>query len=307
MVKSLVLTLSCICALSTLALAAVPTSEFDRLDRMRTASVTDLRPIEVQYLELASRYTEPEDLGNIYYHLVEDVYFQSGVSDPASAIKYATKALEYPLSDSQHVQMEHVIGIAIKRQNVRKNGEVPAAARSEIVRPLLEAVKYCLDHKIPAAKLPRVEDPFPFGRHNPNTSGPWLSDEENRKREKVWEEKKRQQNAEQKEYEDALQKREGVNKCVEIRIGCEDLVVSVYAKKPYDTDELRRIAMEIVQDEKAVDALVAKVNAAVQKQEAETTAGQTAPDTPAERAAPVTPAPVGILEPTLVPAPLPPL
>lgn len=257
LVRFLVVALCVLCVSS--AEAGVLAYELDRLGQMVKGFDTDTKAIEAQYLELASNHTKPEELGNIYYHLA-DMYIQSGLTDPASAIKYGNKALEYPLTDSQRIAIGIIIGSALKRQSVRSTGQGFAEARRQIARPLLEAVRYSLDKSIPEVKLPPVESPSALDFRSMDTGyDARLTDEQIQKLEVERKEKERQVQAIREEYMAVCKNREEVNKCVDERASCLDSLVSGYTKRPYDTDELKRMGMEIVKDERIVDSLVARV------------------------------------------------
>lgn len=254
--------------------------------RQRATPKPDDTPPKVEYVELKDgNTTSPKELARLYFRAAE-IEFQSGIRDPDAAVRYARKALEYPQTDFDRLRLGQMIASGMIRQSKGAQGEALAEFRRRTVVPLLEAIKYALDLHLPelSALPPQERGTL---RNVTRSGSPSLAE--------LAEEKRFRQ--EQKRILDAAMLRRRIEEIGLERKGLDDTIVSLYSRPPYDTDELKRIGMQMLQDEKTVDALVAKVNAAIQAR-ANRTAAIGAPPAPV---APVEPAPVGV--PRLPPTP----
>ena len=82
------------------------------LDRLRRGSKTPFDEVERSAGELLKKYPDPKDRGQIYYELAH-VYAQSGLVRPQSAIDYAKKAMQCPLTPQQRIRTYGYWGSAL--------------------------------------------------------------------------------------------------------------------------------------------------------------------------------------------------
>lgn len=244
-----------LCVLCNSAFADKLDNEFIRLHAQVNGFKTETKKIEAQYLSLLSQYKDAKNIGRIYYHLT-DMYVQSGMTDPESAIKYAKKTMEYPIASFERIRIGHIVAGALIRQNAGQKGENLAGARRQIVLPLLEAIKYSLEIKLPDQK------PQPTNKIQTFHNMTYIENpDESPEVKKAREEQIKKIDDDMKKQVDENAKNAEIKACLRNRKICEDTVVSIYSKEPYATEELRRIASEVLGDKDTVNKLVARVDA----------------------------------------------
>lgn len=104
--------------------------------------------IENRYMELAARYSKPEQLGRKYAQLTRSLC-ESGLHQPGraeKAIDYGQLAIQYPLDLSTYLQLTIHLGDAMQRS------EKPYT-RDEIVRVYLDGLRVALDMAVPAERV----------------------------------------------------------------------------------------------------------------------------------------------------------
>ena len=82
------------------------------LDRLRRGSKTPFDEVERSAGELLKKHPDPKDQGQIYYELAH-IYAQSGLVRPQSAIDYAKKAMQCPLTPQQRIRTYGYWGSAL--------------------------------------------------------------------------------------------------------------------------------------------------------------------------------------------------
>lgn len=215
--------------------------------------VYHLEPVEKLFLNLLDEYSSESDKGRIYFTLT-DLYCQCGLTDPDSAIKYAKKALEFPLDGLDKIRAYIAIGDALQVKNIYVIETDRERIRKEIVLPYLEGINFAVDEKIPMESVP-----VPHGGHRfcVSTSS---DDEETKKRvAKLY--------ADNAAQMAAWKKAQYINSMVEHRDVCINQTVFLYSKKPYATDELKGLAGGIIKDETVVEKIIKKVNEKIKENE----------------------------------------
>jgi len=232
--------------LGSFASATTLDQELYEVDQLRAGFATPFDEVERRCNDLLQRYTKPKDQAKIYFELAQ-VEGQSGMQRPEKLIEYVKKALELPIDPSKKVRLYSYWGDAIQTSHRGVHNEELVAARREAVMPYLrglrETIKYDLPEEVP--DLPEFR--------TVTYDGPTDTDE----------------------YQELLRKRqeqiEATEKAVLQRqmIQHRDVITSqislMYSRLPLATDELRKLAMEVLGDEAAVNQLMSHVKEQIQK------------------------------------------
>lgn len=205
---------------------------------------TNTASLAQEYLALLNEYDDPGDVGRIYAALT-NMFCQAGLTDPDSAVKYAQKALEYPQDPVTQMRLYCQWGDGLQVMNRGVTGDALSLARRIVVKPYLDGLNLALKHETPDEKVP-----IPRGQFN-NINGPLGSTE------------REQLLAEERASQEAQQRAQFLNNMVEHRDTLTNQIVFLYSRFPFDSKELRRIALETLEDESAVEKLMAKVDAEI--------------------------------------------
>lgn len=236
----------CILILVSVGLAKTLEEELYEIDKLRLGKKTPFDKAEKMANELLRKYTQPEEQGKICYQLAE-VYAQSGQVWPAKTAEFSEKALGYPLDPVKQLQLYVYWGDAIQVAHRGVRNQELVVARRKAVMPYLEGLKEALDHNLPEEKpeLPGV------GRFR--YSGPQDSEQY---RELI---RKHQAQVEARKLakfqRDMIQHRDALT----------GQISYMYSRFPFASEEIEKLATEVLQDENAVERLMSAVNAAVQK------------------------------------------
>jgi hypothetical protein len=234
------------------------TVELGRLDRLRNGLKTPLDEVDRRGEELLKKYSNPRDRGRIYYQLAH-VHAQSGVRRPEQVIAYAEAALQCPLGLSQQLRLYTYWGDAL---GVSKEKKPFAARRTEAAAIYLKGLR-----EVSALKLPeKPPEPEPMTFFN----GP-DAEENRRKGQEQWVRRR------QIDYQREMIKHRDV---------LQGQIVSLYGRRPVATEELRDTATKILGEGKALDRLMAAVEAKVAKLPPEDKNSRTAAMTPAKPRSP---------------------
>ena len=214
---------------------------------VRRGEETDTASAEQQYLQLLDEFEAPEDVGKIYAE-ISRMYCDAGLVDNANAdgaVNYGEKALEYPLEPYKEMHVYIHIGDALNVRDGGASGDEFARARRDIVRPYLEAFRIALDNDVPEERVPLPV----MGAYEGFVVGD--SPESQRLR--------REQQEREEQHLAAREEAKRINRMFPLRHASEGHVVYLYSREPLATDELRRIAIEMLEDQAAVDSVIAKV------------------------------------------------
>lgn len=194
---------------------------------------------------LLAAHPAPEDRGRIYADLAE-VLCNTGMKDPEAIILATKDALACPLDPSVSMRVHVAYGDALQVKNRGVTDDALRAVRGDIAKVYLEGVKVGLDGGAPEEKLPLL----PVEILNIRGDEP------------------RFQKAIREHDEAAANEiRKHANELLERRNALEGQVVYLYTRRPYDTDELKRIAADALKNDSAVQRIVAKVDAGILKRE----------------------------------------
>ena len=169
---------------------------------------------------------------------------QSGMRYPEKLIGYVKEALQCPLDPVKELRLYIYWGDALQIAHRGARGEELAAARREVVVPYLQGLKKALRYDLPetAPDLPGV------GRYQVDGPPEVL-----------------------REFADEHAKQVAARKKAEFQrdmIMHRDVLTSqisfLYSRKPLATDELERLATKHLQDDAAVERLMAQVKAAIE-------------------------------------------
>lgn len=210
--------------------------------RPNGAFIYNTTQLEARYLTLLEHYPEKEEKARVYFALV-DMYCQTGLTDPDSAVQYAHRALALPLDPQLQIPLYHKLGDAMQVQNRGVTGAELVRARKEVAVPYLKGIKLALECGLP--ELPLEVPVVPRMDASEGVDQDLL-----------------QQHQQQVE---ARRQAQLVNRMVQDRAICGDQLVFLYTRRPYATDELRAMASEILGNEKTVAQLVARVEAAIRQ------------------------------------------
>lgn len=218
--------------------------ELYEVDQLRAGFDTPFDEVENRCNELLKEYTEPEEHGKIYYELTK-VEGQSGFQRPAKAIEYAKKALELPQDPWKKVRLYIYWGDTIQIANRGVHNQKLVAARRKAALPYLYGLKETLQYDIPEVKpdLPRVDR---FQAH-PGTM----------QYQRLMQKHKEQVKAREKaRFQRAM---------IQHRDILTSQTSTMYSRFPFASNEIKELATQVLEDEKAVERLMSAVNAAVQQ------------------------------------------
>jgi len=228
------------------------------LRSLREGPATRFDQVDATLDRLLKDYTQPADVATLYYHAAQ-VYSDSGLLQPQKTIVYAKRALEYADLDPKMRQRTFTcLGDAMQVSHRGVTGEALIQARREAVVPYLQGLKELLQYKLPAAPpaLPTVQG---FDYTGPTNTALYQS--------------LKRQNEEQAKARDAAVFLKEMLLCRDTQT---KQICYIYSRFPFDSENLRSLAMEVLQDEIEVDRLMAAVDAAVAKRAKEMGLG---PDT----------------------------
>lgn len=214
------------------------------LNRLGQGFETDTASVEKQYLKLLDTYEAPDDVGRIYA-AIGKMHANAGLTDPDAAAEYAQRALGLPLDPLTQMQTWVVLGDASQVQYSGVTGNDLARARAVIVRHYLEGIKVAADLGMPNEKTKVPMAGFLTWRGPPDDPEYLTMKERNDKLVAAGQEARR------------------ANEFFDRRQTLEGQIVFLYTRWPLATDELRRIAKEILENDSAVESLLAKVKAGI--------------------------------------------
>jgi len=208
-----------------------------QVDNLRAGFDTPFDEVEKRCDALLQTYTAPEDQARIYYQLAR-VGAQSGLQRPAKAIEYVEKALDLPVDREGRVQLYMYWGCAIEVDHRGVLGEALRRARKQAAIPYLQGLRETLQYADEVQKLPlppRWEPTLSDLRRKLDKNAMTARSHAMRKRERLLERLTRHQTS------------------------FEGQLAFLYSRVPFATDELEKLARELLQDEAAVDHLMARV------------------------------------------------
>jgi hypothetical protein len=191
---------------------------------------------------LLADYPSPEDQGKIYYELAH-IELQSGVQRPQKGLQYVKTALELPQEFESGMRLLMYKGNCIEVSHPGVRGNELMAARREAVMPYLIALKKAREHM---QKL--VDNPVSPKPAAPDPSG-WFADNRLRNAAAVEVATYRKELASVAEFQDLFDKQ----------------TAYLYSQMPFATDEIQRLATEVIGDQATVDRLMARVRQAVKE------------------------------------------
>ncbi len=197
--------------------------------------------LEAEALKLIQDFQSPNDKGKIY-SLITSLYASQGaMKQPKKVITYATMALEYPLNTHNGGWMYLDWGLAIIVIYQSVDPLEYLKHRREIAVPLLTGLKLLLDNGVPEERvdLPGV------GAYDIPPNDP--------KYQEIVAEHERQMNA--------RKSAETVNELVQLRGVLTSNIFGIYALGADATVELQQLSDQILKNNTAVAALLARVKA----------------------------------------------
>ena len=225
-------------------------SELRDLNAMRKGVNTDLATVDRRGLELIAKYSEPKNQGQIYYELAI-IHSQSGMRQPEQVVKYAQKALTYPLEPSQTERLYVFWGDALRLTNSSK--PFPER-RKEAVIPYLKGLKELLQYNLPdvAPDLPAVSS----FEASPESGS-------------IYQALKHEHEQEWAAHNEAVFQRDMI-KHHDVLIG---QIAGLYGRKPYAKDEVERLARDSLGNSALVNKLLEAVDVKMKADAARTPPG----------------------------------
>ena len=217
-----------------------------QVDKLRAGFDTPFDEVEKRCDALLQTYTAPEDQARIYYELA-NVEAQSGHQRPAKSLRYTLKALGLPLEREKRLQLYMYWGSAIGALHRGARGDALKAARKQAAMAYLQGLKEALQYAEEVQKTPL---PPPWE--------PKLSDQRRPLN-------KRAMTA----RASAAGKREDLLRDLTIReMAFQRSLAFLYSRAPFATDELEKLAREVLKDTPAVVRLKVRVMERVIHEEA---------------------------------------
>ena len=214
------------------------------IDKQRGEKKVEMETLEEECLKLLRKYDAPEEKGEINA-AVAFMYANEGMRQPTKVAEYCEKALSYPLKITKACQLYVYWGESLEAKHSDSKSDIFVAVRRQIVMPYLTGLKLVLDNQTTR----EIQEPPAVGKYR--YDGP-TSDPQYRKM--------------LKKHKDEISKRKRVilqNKLVEYRKVFTSKCVALYSRKPFATDELERIAIDILKNREAVKELVTEVKAGI--------------------------------------------
>lgn len=197
--------------------------------------------------DLLRRYQQPGQQGEIYYYLAHQ-HAQGGLLFPDKVIDYACKALECSVTPDQKMRLYVYRGDASQILDRKKPF---MERRRDAVISYLRGLKDLKSFQLPD-KPPIVPNDAPF------PSGPRGSAEKTRKAQQQFEEARQQ-------YLEARERAEFTRTMMKHRDVLQGQIVSMYARRPLATEELKETATSFLGEGKELDRLMAAVNDKIAK------------------------------------------
>jgi hypothetical protein len=214
----------------------------DRLAAIEKANTgaVDLTAFENSCLELLTTFKTPEDMGKVYARIADVLIMKGTKIARTKGIDYCEKAVKSPLDIEVASRVYSLWGWMLSQTPVgphEKSKEEYAKARPAVVTIYMKGLMLLLDNNIPLVYPPMSGVTMaPVSSTDPAVI-------EKRNREVA-----------------AMKQAERVGRLVRYRRLFEAEIAGTYSKSPHATDELRRIAGDILKDHKdVVDDLVARV------------------------------------------------
>lgn len=219
--------------------------ELAQLDELRTGKETPFALVEERAKTLLERYQQDEDRGMICFQ-VAHAHAQSGHVIPAKTIEYAQKALDLLKDPRKRQQLYIYMGDAMQLSRGVARGKSLAEVRRAAFKPYLAALKESIGQNIPdeAPELPQVNRFFILSSDAEVHAQAQRTNEQQMKARKL------------AEFQCDM---------VEMRQSICNLVVYMYSRFPFATEELERLARETLGDHQLVASLVAQTKQAIQE------------------------------------------
>lgn len=222
--------------------------QLETIYMLRAGDQTNFLEVDSRCDKLLQDNQSREDQGEIYFAWAQ-FYATSGgaMKMPGKTIELVRKALEYPLDPVKRLQMFVYWGDAMQFASPGVTGEDLAAARRRAVMPYLSGLKEALDQDLLDEK-PEMPGVGFFTYDGPSDS-------------KEYRELKRRQ--------DKLIEAQRIARFQQDMIQFRDVltgqVAFLYSRMPFAEDEIRKLATDTLQDEKAVKRLMSAVEAAMEE------------------------------------------
>ena len=211
---------------------------------LRSGKQTPFDLVESETERLLTLYGDTPEIRAEIYYTAAGVYAQSGMWFPQKTIDYCKKSIESTPTDRvADAQMYVYWGDAIQIANAGVTGAALAQARREAVIPYLRGLRVlvALGSSEPEPEAPgRPVKPYRF---NPDP----------------------QELALYEEYVARLREIKAHRHVVLMEDVTTRQIAFMYSRLPFATDELRKLAMDIIEDEGAVDRLIAAVEVKVRE------------------------------------------
>jgi hypothetical protein len=174
-------------------------------------------------------------------------FAQTGPLQPLKARKYAELATQLPLDPREKAQLYIYWGDVVKLANAGVRGQALAAVRREAVVPYLRSLKEALPHDLPK-EMPDLPAVSLFTYTGPEDD-PVVQAARARRAEQLA----------------AREKAEFQRDMILMRDTASEHIAFMYSRLPFATEELQKTAKQILGDQDAVDELLLRVDARIQK------------------------------------------
>jgi hypothetical protein len=211
-----------------------------RADAMRAGMSTPFDKVDETGRKLLEKYQKPEEQGQIYFRLLQ-VHGDSGLQTPDRIINYAQQALKYPLGSRYKLRVYIYWGDTL---NLQKTDKPLPEKRKEAAAVYLKGLKLTLQYP---ETPPVVPNPPPVYE---GPEGP-----EQAASQKAWE-----------HYRELRNKADFIKEVNYDRATFIRQIADMYHRPPaagatpLETDALRKLAAEILQNDAAVARLMAAID-----------------------------------------------
>jgi hypothetical protein len=216
------------------------------IDQLRAGENTPFNEIDKRCNELLKEYLDPNDHGKIYFELVQ-VEGQSGFRRPEKILEFINKALSCPQEPLKKTRLYIYWGDAIQVANRGVHNQELIAARREAAMPYLLGLKETLKYNLPENKPDIISAGFLTFDGSPDS-------ESFRKVKRLYDEKIVAEKL-ARFQRDMIEHRDILN----------SQIAGMYSRFPWASEEIKKLATEMLQDKTAVDRLMEQVDKGVQQ------------------------------------------
>jgi len=218
--------------------------ELEPIHLLRKGRETQFEEVERYASKLLETHSAPDERAQIYYTVCVAYASADARRYHDKMVEYATKALECPLDPRKRSVMYTYWGDAIQVKHRGVHGPQLAIARRKAVVPYLKGLQDQLQLKLPDEK-PELPE--------------WAQERRTEGRQESYEQRLTKAKAKKEAFHRVWKRVRFEWKMIDCRNILISQIVFMYTRVPTATEELRKLASQIVKDKNLVDQIVMRV------------------------------------------------